>query len=514
MSRVARFGLRNGHDKGNVMKRIGFGLMLVSAISLGIPAVAADAPPGAIKNVDYLGTVADTDGVVAINFLQYKGGGPPLDVMVVSGTFGLKSYDVSNPSAPILLDEIDETEFRLPTDPETYGRAFWENEDMDVDPDRKLVIMARDPRAYDGSTSSSSAVAGVYIVDAADPANLDLKTFEELPVGHTSTCVNDCDFLWTGGPASNTEQAAMWPGGRPIFATDLRDLDDITTSPVAIDIERFDGVSAYAHDVQVDASDIAWVSGLGGVRGYHMSGRQWHPIEERYREATATDPVPYAGGGIEESAAPSSFIHNSDRPVGKDSIPGAARYGFKPGELILATEEAFGSNTCDGVGVFAIASLEGSHDGEGWKSTPQDPFRLETVSTWSPAGEEGTNVAAPFCSAHYFDRDKEIVAYSWYAQGTRFLDISDPRNPIQIAYFRPDDAVSFAPYFFGDVVYVADIARGIDIITLDNGALKAQRGRSPVEAPSLSKAAKQNIAALSKQFEGDSTTSFICIIGT
>ncbi len=280
-----------GHHERNVRKRIGFG-------------------------------VADTDGVVALNFLKYTGGGPPLDVMVVSGTFGLKSYDESNAAVPILLDAIDETEFRLPSDPETYNRAFWENEDMDVDPDRKLVIMARDPRAFDGSTSSPSATAGVYIVDAADPANLDLKTFEELPVGHTSTCVNDCDFLWTGGPASNTEQAAMWPGGRPIFATDLRDLDDITTSPVAIDTERFDGVSAYAHDVQVDARDIAWVSGRGGVRGYHTSGRQWDPIEERYRVATATDPVPYAGGGIEESAAPSSFIHNSDRPVGKDSIPG------------------------------------------------------------------------------------------------------------------------------------------------------------------------------------------------
>ena len=213
------------------MKKFGFGLMLTAAMSLGLPAVAADAPPGAIENVDYIGTLADTDGAVAINFLEYrsghhswgwrKGRSDTRNVMMVSGTFGLKSYDISIPSAPILLDEIDETEFRLPSDPETYSRAFWENEDMDVDQDRKLVIMARDPHAYDGSTSSPSAVAGVYIVDAADPENLDLKTFEELPVGHTSTCINDCDFLWTGGPASNTEQAQIWPAGRPIFATDL-----------------------------------------------------------------------------------------------------------------------------------------------------------------------------------------------------------------------------------------------------------------------------------------------------
>lgn len=181
--------------------------------------------------------------------------------------------------------------------------------------------------------------------------------------------------------------------------------------------------------------------------------------------------------------------------------------------MILATEEAFGSPTCDGVGVFAIASLKGSYNGEGWTSTPEDPFRLETISTWSPAGEEGTN-AGPFCSANYFDREKEIVAYSWYAQGTRFLDVSDPRNPFQIAYFRPDDAVSYAPYFFKDVVYVADIARGVDILSLNNDAAKAQRGRSPVTAPGLSKAAKANIAALSTKYVGDDTTSFICIIPT
>lgn len=497
------------------MKRIGIGIMLASVLALGAPVVAADAPPGAIGNVDYLGTVEDTAGAVAVNFLEYKGGGRPLDVMMVSGTFGLKSYDVSNPASPVLLDEIGEAEFRLPSDPQTNpGRTFWQNEDMDVDPVRKLVMMARDPRAYGGTTSSPSSVAGVYIVDAADPTDLELKTFEELPVGHTSTCVNNCDFLWTGGPASNTEQAAIWPGGRPIFATDLRDLNNITTSPVAIDTERNDGVTAYAHDVQVDERGIAWVSGLGGVRGYHTSGRQWDPLQERYREATAFDPVPYAGGGLQETATPSAFIHNSDRPIGKNSIPGVARYGFEPGELVLATEEAFGSNTCDGVGVFAIASLAGSYTGEGWRSTPEDPFRLETVSTWSPADEEGTNVAAPFCSAHYFERQKEIVAYSWYAQGTRFLDISDPRNPIQIAYYRPDDGVSYAPYFFEDVVYVADISRGIDIIKLDNGARKAQQDRRPVKAPELSKAAQQNVAALSEQFEGDSTTALICIIPT
>lgn len=100
---------------------------------------------------------------------------------------------------------------------------------MDVDQRRKLVFMARDPRAYNGTTSDPTDIAGVYVVDASDPEDLVLRTFEQLPTGHTSTCVNDCDFLWTGGPASPSDKLDEWPGGRPVFVTDLRNLDDITT---------------------------------------------------------------------------------------------------------------------------------------------------------------------------------------------------------------------------------------------------------------------------------------------
>lgn len=230
------------------------------------------------------------------------------------------------------------------------------------------------------------------------------------------------------------------------------------------------------------------------------------------RRASPTDPIPYAGGATEESATPSSFLHNSDRPTGANPLPGAARYGYGPNDLILATEEAFGTTTCDGRGVFVIASLEGSYDGQAWSSTPEDPFRLETVSTWSPTGEEGTDVAAPFCSAHYFERQKDLVAYSWYAQGTRFLDISDPTEPIQIAYYRPDDAVSFAPYFYEDLVFVADIARGVDIIRLDDGAADAKRRRTPVQAPPMSPAGRAAAERMAARFEADPASGYLCLL--
>jgi hypothetical protein len=73
------------------------------------------------------------------------------------------------------------------------------------------------------------------------------------------------------------------------------------------------------------------------------------PVRHRVRRATAADPVPYAGGGISESAAPSTFMHNSFRPVGSTSreVPGK-------GGLLYITEEQFGPD-CAGDGKLVIA---------------------------------------------------------------------------------------------------------------------------------------------------------------
>lgn len=490
-------------------------LVVVLALLLATPGASAamaselPQPEGDIRNVALKANLPEAVGATSINFLSYGVGRATRDIMMVNGRFGLQSWDLADPANPVLLDHLTSEELELPGDD---SGTFWQNEDMDVDERRKLVFMARDPRAYGGSTSDPDDVAGVYIVDAANPENLELRTFVDLPTGHTSTCVNDCDYLWTGGPASNTDQSAEWPGGRPVIVTDIRDLDNIVTSPVAVDTGRADGVTAYAHDVQVDAAGIAWVSGAGGVRGYHTDGRHDDPTTGERRLATATDPVPFAGGGFPASVAPSSFMHNSFRPV-RETLRDGPRPGrtHRPGSLIMATEEAFSSPTCDGVGMFSIASLEGSYDGEGWSSTPEDPFRLDVIGTWSPADADEV-FAAAFCSAHYFEVRDGIVAYSWYAQGTRFLDVSDPTNPIQIAYYRPTGTVSWAPYFHGDYVYVADISRGVDVLELADEAVDARTTRREVHAPGMNAAQRAHVRALAARYEPDPVLGWACVL--
>lgn len=511
----------------------GIALTIVSAVLVfAAPASAAS------KNVKLLDNLQEAKYATAINFLQYE---HKSDVMLVTGRFGLKSYSLRDPRHPRLLDEITSEDLRLPGDPpvnfdESKGSlsTFWQNEDMDVDQERKLALISRDPRSYLGSTSrepgeadpnGATNIAGVYVVDAKDPGDLRLLSFEQLPTGHTTSCINDCRWLWTGGPASTTTQKAAplnWTFGRPIIVTDLRDPRHPRGYPMdPVDLFRRDGATAYSHDVQVDAAGVAWISGDGGTRGYWTEGRHWDPVENRTRTATPLDPVPYGGGGLPASVTADTtggFEHNAWRPVGKDAPRGDKRY--RRGELLLATEEDFGpaEKACSEQGMFSIASLKGSYGGEAWNSTPASPFRLQIVGTWNPYQKEGSrpggpyDPAADFCSAHYFDVDGPVVTYAWYGEGTRFLDISDPEHPRQFAYWRPDEGIVWASYLHDGYVYTADHMRGVDVLKFQPGASSARRGGREVVAPPASAKHRAFLARIRSQFKLDPRTAGICFL--
>lgn len=449
-----------------------------AAVAQALPTTGAERAglQAAAKNVELRAAIPETEGAVSINFLQYR----HRDVMFLSGTFGLKTYDVTDLDRPKLLDHLTKQELALPgDDPE---QRFWENEDVTVDARRKLVFLARERSAF-GRQPGNERPTGVYFVSAADPARLELLSFAPMGTGHITSCVNDCTYLWTTGydgtPSSDPD---TYRRSGKVFVTDIRDPRHPKTLSTYVDLNRNQGETHMTHDVQVDAAGVAWVAGTGGTRGYHTRG--WHrdPLTGRVREATAYDPVPYAGGAAPKLDMPTSFSHNSFRPVGRTLKDGPRPSAEHPaGSLLLHTEEAFGSATCRDQGRFVISSLTGSTGGESWRATPEQPFHLRTVGVWTPDDQEGT-LPGPdtFCSAHYFDVHERIVAYSWYEQGTRFLDISDPGNPIQVAYWRPEGAVSFAPYWHRGRVFLADMARGVEVLKLTTDAYEAQASHTNV----------------------------------
>ena len=105
-----------------------------------------------------------------------------------------------------------------------------------------------------------------------------------------------------------------------------------------------------------------------------------------------------------------------------------------------------------------------------------------------PAQQEGTLVTDTiYCSAHYFDAQDEILVYSFYAQGTRFIDVRTRPTRARSPTTVPTTAVSWAPYYYNGYVYVADHGRGVDILQLVC-VIRASRGLSSQRATALRRA--------------------------
>src|SRR3954451_18309373 len=197
--------------------------------------------------------------------------------MFASTVTGIYAYDVSDPAAPKLAGALPQ--------------YIWENEDVQIDQKRKLLFLSRDPRGFTSPATTAFPYRAVQVIDISNPAAMVQLSMTLLPSGHTTSCVDGCNYTWTAGPATGQTQPSDW-GGRPVFALDMRDPANPVQCPHAIDEHRNDGKTDYTHDVQVDKDGIAWISGSGGVRGYWVTGTHRNAQTGKLQKATGCDPSP------------------------------------------------------------------------------------------------------------------------------------------------------------------------------------------------------------------------------
>jgi hypothetical protein len=157
--------------------------------------------------------------------------------------------------------------------------------------------------------------------------------------------------------------------------------------------------------------------------------------------------------------------------------------GVKDGNVVLLTEEDF-SEPCDQGGRIVAADITKSLGGEpATGSTPKHPFRLRPLGAYHPSRvAEG---AAPIasCSAHYFELSGSTLAAAWYGQGLRVIDASNARNLRQVGYFfvtgtdatANPSSLAWDTAWHGDLIYVFDMSRGIEILRLKAGTAAAAR---------------------------------------
>jgi hypothetical protein len=335
----------------------------------------------------------------------------------VTGPTGLTVLDIAAPAAPVVVA--------------AHPLPHFENEDVDLCGNTVLITNDREARdlgsilyAFDISTPSSPALISVT------PVGL---TGNGRGAGHIANFVAaDCSQMWLDGG-------------------DHVEVFDMTNPAAPRSLGKFQSAASLSanfnvsHDTERDSKGILWSVGGGGAAGYRLTEDPLAPQLVSSTGAAGVNPSPY-----------NDFIlHNSKRN----------------GQTLLITEEDYVDTDetppggCRGQGKFETWSIAMRPGG----LTPLDTWMTEMNSSDSKAA------ATVNCSSHWFEVSKDLVAVGWYEQGTRFLDVHDPRNIRQVGFYLPANGSTWAAYWSPtdpsrSIVYTADAYLGVDVLRIDRKA--------------------------------------------
>jgi hypothetical protein len=374
---------------------------LLAGLLTAAPASALETSAG----VRYIRTVPEP-GIVSARAVG--------NLLYVSALSGVSIYDVSDPRDPVRIGRLE-----LPNA---------QNEDVDVGSGIMLVsddpyggrgvlhvVDVRDPRRPRVLSRYSTWAPGL-LTDLVPPPR------RRGGIGHTATCIQDCRWAWLAGSPDGIEVVDLRDPAHPRFAG-------------KVPVRHAAGVFG-THDVQVDASGLAWVAGSRGTAAYDVTD----PAHPRLRIHTDR----------RGAFAPwNDVIHHN-------SVRVSAR-------TLLVTEEDLRPG-CRRAGTFQTWAI-----GARGVARPLDRF-----------GVERNGSARVLCSAHYFEHRDGLVAAGFFEQGVRFLRVDDPRRITQVGYYVADPAMVWGAMYArtdpaGEVVHVLDHAKGIDVIEVDRSALRPLR---------------------------------------
>ncbi len=400
-------------------------------------ALAAPLPdtPLASSNVTPLGTIPEVGAVGGqvrtVNTLLGE-----KKYFVMTSARGVSAYDITVPEAPVLVSHLP--------------LAHWENEDVDFS--RNLLIISQDPEwFFAGLYGRPELSGGLYLIDISKLPALTFAYTNPLTgnrwtppalsyVGHTTSCLDaTCSF-------------AIVNGSSKVPVVDLRNPAD----PKVVRV--LDSGVGGTHDAQVDAAGLVWQVGGGGIEAYDVS----------------VPTLPRRVVGPVKPSTLNRYLHNSFRPDAEQWVPRTlANFddpAVFPGEAVFITEEEiYNQVACNRQGRFGAARVR---DTDPLSSGAIPSFQM--LDTWETELTIGGQFnASGVCSAHYFDEKDGIAAVTWFQEGTRFLDVSNPRDLRQIGYHINKTGVAVNVKWIGpgsaggEILYVMDETRGIDILRFD-----------------------------------------------
>jgi hypothetical protein len=409
------------------------GLLMVAVPLSAGGAASLPAPPPLAQsdNVAVLGNIP-IPPAAGINFKDH--------FAFVTGWEGVSVLDIAVADAPTLVGFLP-----LP---------HFENEDVDLCGNTLLVSNDRE---------QSDRGAFLYVIDITNPAVPGIVSV--LPLG------------WTGsgrgsGHIANfvkTDCTQVWvDGGNLVEVVDLTDRANPRSLGKFESAASLSPAFKVTHDTELDSKGMLWSVGGAGAAGYALTK---DPLKPRLVATTG------------QSAVNTDFVSN---PYNDFILHNSQRRGT----TLLITEEDYVDTdqeqpgSCHGQGKFETWSLARMDRGA---ITPLDTWETELNGLLFGGSPDSKAPATVNCSSHWFDENGGIAAVGWYEQGTRFLDVSDPKNIRQVGFYLPDNGSTWAAYWSPtdpthQIVYTADVYRGVDVLRIQRPAT-GTKGMKAVKAP-------------------------------
>lgn len=326
-----------------------------------------------------------------------------------------------------------------PAKPKLVGRYLCPGYQDDVGVWRTTVVMGMH-YAQERKGCTTHDPGGLRIVDVSDPAKpTELAFLEIAPRGtHTVTIVGDTGFVYanSGGNGDNA-------GEKTTTIVDIRD----PAHPKVAGTFLPPG-STGCHDMNV-VGDRAYCGGANATLILDVAD----PVHPKVISSITNPLISFHHG-----SAPSS-----------------------DGDTLVIADEAYTVHVCDPQGLnptgafwFYDISDESNPVLEGWLS--QTSFLalgglLNTRSDW--------------CTAHNFNMvpGKDWMVAASYSGGTSVIDFTDPAEPQVIGWITLAGADTWSSYFYRGYVYTGDMARGFDVIAMDELVALGTASTTPPPTP-------------------------------
>ncbi|HVE90739.1 MAG TPA: hypothetical protein VNE62_00345 [Actinomycetota bacterium] len=284
----------------------------------------------------------------------------------------------------------------------------------------------------------ATAHDGIYLVDVSDPANPRVVGGTETYSAHTLTAHPSGDYVYVS------------PGG---LATDAgyQSIVDVRDPANPRQVARFKPNQAGCHDMSFLTTgdrQLAFCAGAGEIQTWDVS----NPI------------APVTIGHTVNPAI--QFPHNA---VVSPS-----------GDKLVVDDEAFGVHECK-TGTSLFGSL--------WIYDIRIPEAPVLAGRIAPSTSRSDlpwygGWTESWCSAHNYNfvPGTNLVVTGWFTGGTTVHDITDPLLPVLVASYKPDDGIAYTAHWNKDRVYVNDMLRGMEVLSIDGvseGTLPAAKLTGP-----------------------------------